>query len=362
MSFGLRAFALVALLVGLLAALVPLAGCGGAASARPRIPACAGAACLPGPGISQAQVFVEPAAKTAPVVHAIQYATTSVWLEVYMLTDTPVLGALEEAAARGVDVRVLLEQHPYGDESTSPRLTLERLAAAGIQARANDPAYTYTHEKAMVIDGATAYIMTGNLTRSGLGGSSVAANREYGIIDSVPADVAAVAAIFQADWDRATPPAAALADPNLVISPVNARPRLAALIAGARTSLEVEDEEMYDTASEDALIAAAGRGVQVELVLPTPSGSPPGGSVPPTPDIARLARGGVHVRYSIVLYMHAKLLLVDGQRAFVGSENFSATSLDQNREVGVIVAAPDVVGTLAATFATDWRFSAPFTP
>ena len=60
------------------------------------------------------------------------------------------------------------------------------------------------------------------------------------------------------------------------------------------------------------------------------------------------------MRYSHTLYMHAKLILVDGQRAFVGSQNFSAISLDANREVGVIVADQAVVTQLASVAQGDW--------
>ena len=55
------------------------------------------------------------------------------------------------------------------------------------------------------------------------------------------------------------------------------------------------------------------------------------------------------------LYVHAKAIVADGQRAFVGSENLSAASLDHNREVGVIVADRRAIATIAATFAADWR-------
>jgi cardiolipin synthase A/B len=52
--------------------------------------------------------------------------------------------------------------------------------------------------------------------------------------------------------------------------------------------------------------------------------------------------------------MHAKLLVVDGTLALTGSENFSATSLDENRELGIIVGDPSAVGVLSHTFGQDW--------
>jgi len=52
--------------------------------------------------------------------------------------------------------------------------------------------------------------------------------------------------------------------------------------------------------------------------------------------------------------MHAKLVLVDGQRAFIGSQNFFAVSLDANREVGIIVADAAVVAQLVSVAQGDW--------
>lgn len=297
-------------------------------------------------GATGLQVFVEPAAGESPVLHAIETAQRSVWVEVYLLTDRNVINALEDAAQRGVQVRVLLELNPYGAGTVSPQETLQELQAAGVQAEGADSAYHYTHEKAIIVDGATLLILTANLTKSALGGSSYADNREYGIVDSTAADVQEAMSIFQADWQRTTP---TLSDPNLVVSPVNARSRILALIAGARATLLVEDEEMYDHQSEDALIAAAQRGVNVEVVLPAPSGT--SGA---DPDVSRLLQGGVHVRYISNVYMHAKMMVADGHMAFVGSENFSATSLDENRELGILIADQTVIATLTQTFQQDW--------
>lgn len=341
-----------ALLVLLMAAAVVL-GCAaptvvsfpgsGGSSVAP----CIGTACAAGQGARTVQVFVEPDAGRAPILNAIEGANTSIWLELYLLTDTSTVHALEDAAARHVDVRVLLEPSPYGVGSTSPAQTIARLNAAGVHAEAADPAFHYTHEKAMVVDHATAYIMTCNLTRSALGGSSSTTNREYGVIDTNPADIAEIAAIFQADWNRTTP---TLTDPDLVVSPVDARAKLLAVLNAAHTSLQIEDEEMVDPQSEDALIAAAQHGVTVDIVLPLPSAS-----AAPSPNLARLAAGGVHIRYSATLYMHAKLIIQDGVRAFVGSENFSANSLDDNRELGILIADPSAISTLSSTFGSDWN-------
>jgi phosphatidylserine/phosphatidylglycerophosphate/cardiolipin synthase-like enzyme len=141
---------------------------------------------------------------------------------------------------------------------------------------------------------------------------------------------------------------ASVGDANLVVSPTNARAKLTTLLAGAHASLQIKDEEMYNSASEDAMIAAAKRGVNVQVVLPAPSSSSGGSS-----DVARLLAGGVPVRYLRAPYVHAKLIVADGTLAYVGSENFSATSLDESREVGLLIADSSALGTLTHTFTLD---------
>jgi phosphatidylserine/phosphatidylglycerophosphate/cardiolipin synthase-like enzyme len=140
--------------------------------------------CTAGPGVQGVQIFVEPQAGDHVITDAISNAQKSVWLEMYILTDRNVISGLEEAAHRGVDVRVLLEPHPYGSGSLSSSETLDRLNAAGVQTKAASPSFSLTHEKGMVIDQSTAYITTMNFSLSALGGSSSTTNREYGIIDN----------------------------------------------------------------------------------------------------------------------------------------------------------------------------------
>jgi phosphatidylserine/phosphatidylglycerophosphate/cardiolipin synthase-like enzyme len=83
--------------------------------------------------VQHVQVFVEPDAGDRVITNAIDNAKQSVWLEMYLLTDRSVIRALEEAAHRGLDVRVMLEAHPYGSGSASSTGTLDRLKAAGVQ-------------------------------------------------------------------------------------------------------------------------------------------------------------------------------------------------------------------------------------
>ncbi len=309
--------------------------------------------CTAGSGVQGVQVFVEPDAGEHPITNAIESARKSVWLEMYILSDRNVIRALEDAANHGVDVRVMLEPHPFG--SSSPTRTIDQLKAAGAKVEDTSPSFTLTHEKGMIIDGTTAYIMTSNFSRSALGGygtsSKYSSNREYDIVDTNTQDVQAVSAIFSADWNRTT---AQFTDTNLVVSPVNSRNDFTALISSAHSTLLIEAEEMNDSAIEQALVDAAKRGVQIQVILPSPSGS---SSDSNSSGIATIKQGNVQVKEDHHLYMHAKIIVVDGQKAFVGSENISTQSLDQNRELGIIVSDQGVLHTLQQTFQYDWSNS-----
>jgi len=302
--------------------------------------------CALGSGVHGVQVFVEPDAGEHVITDAIRSAQKSVWLEIYLLTDRNVIRALEEDANRGIDVRVMLEPHPLG--AGSPARTLDQLKAAGVKAQDTSPSFSLTHEKGMIIDGNTAFIMTSNFTRSALGGSGSTTNREYDIVDTNPLDVQSVINIFNADWNRTT---AQFNDSNLVVSPVNSRNDFTSLINSAHHTLLIEAEEMQDSDIEQAITSAAQRGVHVQVILPAPSGSS-GDSNSSGIDVIKQA--GVQVREDSRLYMHAKIIVVDGQKAFVGSENISTQSLDGNRELGIIVSDQGVLNTLQQTFQQDW--------
>jgi cardiolipin synthase A/B len=254
----LRAKFMCALLaLGVLAS----AACG---TSAPR-PAASAPWCAPpcqlGQGAERVSVFVEPEAGASPLLSALATATSSVDAEVYQLSDMRIIRALEDARNRGVDVRLLLEFTPFGDAGVAAQITAEELRTAGIQVKSGNPAFRYTHAKYLVVDRATAYVLSANLTHAGLGGSAANADRDYGVIDTDPSDVAEINAIFAADWARTSVHPSA---PNLFVSPENARPKLLALIGDAHRSLSIEDEELQDDAIIVALKAAAARGVVVE--------------------------------------------------------------------------------------------------
>ncbi len=295
-----------------------------------------------GDGAGVVQLLVEPDDGKRKLTRPIRAATNTLDLTMYLLTDHTLIHDLEYAHANGVRVRVILEHHPFGDEASgigANQSAYDQLYAADIPVHWSSSRYLLTHEKSMVIDNVTAYILTLNFTRS-----AFTKNREFAVIDQDPADVQETEAIFNADWNNRpyTPH-----DPNLLLSPINSRARLLALLARAHRSVDVYAEEVQDPQLETELIAAAHRGARVRLISNANDPTNAAG-------IARIQHGGVRVHLLSSPYIHAKLVLVDGRWAFVGSENISTASLDRNRELGVLVSDPNALARLATTFEGDW--------
>lgn len=292
---------------------------------------------------SRLGLFVEPRDGVAPVLAAIGSARRSIDLEVYLITDRQVLGALEGAARRGVRVRVILEPHPFGGGERYARRAHDELARHGCQVRWSDPAFTYTHEKALVIDGREALIMTCNLSAS-----AFRRNREYGLVDRDPQDVGAVETLFEGDWrDRPR----TVNDAALVVAPQDARGDLLSLIGSARRQILIQDEEIVDPAAIAELGRKAASGIQVRVELP--GGRRLSSRALAAVDLLHQA-GIAQVRLMTRHYLHAKLIVVDGVRAYVGSVNLSANSLDRNREVGRLLSDPRIVDRLRQVFVADW--------
>ncbi|MEA3337137.1 MAG: phospholipase D-like domain-containing protein [Chloroflexota bacterium] len=291
---------------------------------------------------SQLTLWIQPEAGVEPIVNALEGAETSIRMKLYNLTQPDVIQALKDAAGRGIDVQLMVETNPYGGGSTTA-LLIPELRGAGIQFKADPRTFRYLHEKSIVVDDAIAYVMTANMTSS-----AVTANREYIVRTTDPAQVDEIAAVFDADWERE---AIDLDNSLLHWAPDNSRQRIIDLFDSARTSLWIEHQNLQDSEIVQHVADAARRGVEVRYI-----GSPrfPIDEDSDEPGRERIRQAGAQVRYLDDPYVHAKVFVVDGKRGFVGSQNFTTNSLDNNRELGIDFADTEPVEQMVAQFESDW--------
>ncbi len=270
-------------------------------------------------------------------------------MTMYLLSDASIIDALGALKDAGKDVKVVLNQTfpPRGGDNGPAFLKLKQ---RGVDVVYAPSAYTFTHAKTVIIDGAKVLIMTMNLTQTSAGN-----NREYIATDADPADVADCESLFAADFAGTS----VAVGGNLVISPsgatpVDARDRLRALIASATTSLDIEVQSLSDDGLTEAILLSHRAKISVRVVL--------SGSNELTPaqqeSIAKLKAAGVPLRLVMTPYIHAKTVVVDGTTVFVGSQNFTPTALFQNREVGVVTDAPTEAKKVRDTIAKDFAAGA----
>ena len=288
-------------------------------------------------------LYVEPQAGMGPVYDLITAAHRTIRLAMYEFSDTHAEQALAAAARRHVLVEVLLDRNREREHNQA---AYTYLAAHGVRVSWADARFAATHEKVVSVDSQTAAVMTGNMVASDYGDT-----RDFLVIDRLRGDVTAIDGTFDGDVAHRSVTPAAGAD--LVWSPTTSQPRLLSLIAGARHTLAVENEEMDDPEVTAALLAALKRHVQVTLVLTS--------NLDWESVLIQLQAAGARVvelgGASGSDYIHAKVVAADagtsGARVFVGSQNFSIASLRYNRELGLVTSAGPIVSAVASVVRSD---------
>jgi cardiolipin synthase len=294
------------------------------------------------PGASSIRAFVEPENDHQVVLDTLKEAQASIWMEAYLLNDREIMDALKTAQARGVAVRIILEAQPVGG-GTGNKPAIAELRGANLDIRTGNPAYKLTHGKIILVDGRLALVMTLDQTRA-----DFVANREYGIVDTDPGDIAEMQAVLEADWKRVAP---TTSNQNLVWSPGDARRKLVEFIDGAKTMLDIQAVEMRDEEIQAHLLARAKSGTAVRVIM----SPPPNGPDVNAPALNQLIRGGAQVRMLKIPYIHATMMVADRARAYVGSHSFSPLSIDSSRELGILVTEQKAVERLQGTFMNDWE-------
>jgi phosphatidylserine/phosphatidylglycerophosphate/cardiolipin synthase-like enzyme len=293
------------------------------------------------PASANNQLLVEPDQGMEPVYALLRAPRQSLDLTMYELVDEQAEQILIDDAARGVRVRVILDQRLV---RTKNQNAYDRLRSHGVEVVWADRRFAASHQKSLVIDGSVAAILSLNLTSRYYPNT-----RDFGVVTSNPADVAVITKVFEADFTGRS--VSSSRGDDLLWSP-GAENALVALVDSARTTILVETEVLSDRPVLDALARAAGRGVRVSLVMTYQKDWAAG--------FTSLTKAGVAVTYyrgERPIYIHAKTFVVDaglpGARAYLGSQNLSAASLLRNRELGIVLTEPAMVSSVAGVVSKD---------
>jgi phosphatidylserine/phosphatidylglycerophosphate/cardiolipin synthase-like enzyme len=278
------------------------------------------------------KLIVQPEDGQTPIVRAVRNARHQVDIVIFRLDVQELEDALGAAVKRGVTVRALVANRNRNGEKGLRKLE-QRLLEAGVTvARSNDDLARY-HGKVLIVDG-TLYVLGFNYTRL-----DIESSRSFGIVTNDARLVKAGSELFDRDVARQPfdPP-----DERLVVSPENARGVLAEFIKGARRSLYIYDMNVSDKQMLKLLSERLHAGVDVRAIG----------------KVERIA-DGMGLRKLSQLRLHARAIVRDGARAFVGSQSLRWAELDQRREIGVIVTDSRIARRLQSVFESDWEQAKP---
>lgn len=275
------------------------------------------------------ELLIQPGAGSNRLLSGISSASKSIELVIFRFDRREIESALEVAVGRGVVVHALIAHTNRGGEKNLRKLETRLLGAGVTVARSPDDLDRY-HDKFMIIDRRILFLLTFNHTHMDINHS-----RSFGIVTEEKSLVNEAVKLFEADTAR-QPYTSQLE--TFIVSPVNAREQLSALIERAQQQLWIYDPKISDDRMKTLLEERAKAGVDIRV-------------------IGRLGKNRANLMAHQLPHMrlHTRAMIRDRQEAFIGSQSLREAELDSRREVGIIFREPDIVNSLLATFESDWK-------
>ena len=328
----------------------------------------------------------------AAMFAAIRAARDHVNLETYIFEDDEIgrqfAALLQEAQARGVQVNIIYDS--IGSLATPPAF-FTRLTDGGIQVLEFNPVNPATiampwllnnrdHRKLLVVDGRIAFIGGINISSVYSTGSRVrrssneadaqhAAWRDTDLQIEGPV-VGEFQKLFIETWEKQKGKALAQKEyfPKLqtqgkdIVRAVGSTPddpfsliylTLISAIGNAEKKVYLTNAYFVpDHQLLKALTGAAGRGVDVKLILPSHSDSPTTFHAGRS-HYSTLLEGGVRLFERLGELLHAKTAVIDGVWSTVGSSNLDWRSALDNNEVNAVIIGREFASQMEAMFAKD---------
>jgi cardiolipin synthase len=336
--------------------------------------------------------LLQDGAATYPAMFAaIRNARDHVNLETYIIEDDEIgrqfSDLLLEAQGRGIQVNVIFDS--VGGINT-PRAFFERLTAGGVEVLEFSPVnpvsmampwmlYNRDHRKLLVVDGRIAFIGGINISSVYSSGSVVKRNAEPDGNTTAWRDtdlqiegpvVAELQMLFMDTWQKqhGKPLAEKEYFPALkvegkdIVRAVGSTPddpyslmylTLISAIGNAEKHVSLTNAYFVpDRQLLKALTDAAGRGVDVKLILPSHSDSSTTFHAGRS-HYAALLKAGVKIYERRGALLHSKTALIDGVWSSVGSSNLDWRSALDNDEVNAVVLGREFAQQMQAMFAAD---------
>jgi cardiolipin synthase len=280
--------------------------------------------------------------------------------------------ALTAAARRGVRVRLMVDAQ--GSRLGAMR---DELESAGVICRDYRPAKQYnylgrrTHRKLLVVDGTIGYTGGFCFDKRWLGRARTTDEWHESAVRVTGPVVAQMQSIFGEGWTFTTGEILAGETIYPKLSPTGSTlaqamkaskgdssslPKMLYFMAieASRVSIHIQNPYFLpDSQIRKALVDAAKRGVNVQVMVPGAQSDMPMVRMASRADFGELLMGGVKIFEYQPTMIHSKTLVVDGLFSTIGSINFDARSMSKNAELSVSFYDRGFAGEVEAMFQRD---------
>lgn len=202
----------------------------------------------------------------------------------------------------------------------------------------------FQHAKTFLGDD-TFIIQTANITYS-----SFNKNREVFFFGTDTWLLVSLHQLFYNDW-MSQPTKKDALHPNLIVCPFNCRQRIESLLEHAHTSIVMYQQYIADDGIQNILRAKHDAWLDIKIILWDMWDSE---SKWNASDERFYQYMWSSIKKQASPYVHAKAILIDNQFLLVWSMNMSDTSLDKNREIGVLLVNQYQIEKLMNMFMKDW--------
>jgi phosphatidylserine/phosphatidylglycerophosphate/cardiolipin synthase-like enzyme len=275
-------------------------------------------------------LIVQPEDGVEPILKALGQAKKSIQIMIFRIDLSEIERALTEAVERGVSVHALVAFTNSGGFKSLRRFEARLLEKGVSVTRTADDLLRY-HGKMFIIDRKELYVLAFNFSHM-----DVMLSRSFAVSTQDPKLVREAVKLFECDAHRKPYKPR---QSELVVSPVNAREQLANFISGAKKHLLIYDMKITDRAFLKLLNEKISQGVDVRI-------------------IGRASGDGLFTR-TLPTRLHARVILRDGNSAFLGSQSLRKLELEVRREIGIILHDRKTVKRMTAVFDRDWSSAAP---
>lgn len=260
-------------------------------------------------------------------------------LQTYEFTNKTLKSGLKGLSKKLIPVQIILENNKYQQYQDSFHELQDYFSGYNsVQLRNDEQMWTqYVHSKFMLNENAF-WIQTANLTKS-----SFESNREYFFYSEDEKVRDSLETLFDADWVGDDLSILNL-HPNLVVCPLNCRDVIKILLENAESSIVIQTQYIVD---DEILDILRRKSEKVDLAMIVANSDDNQDLISYFwPWKARMLQS---------IYNHTKMILIDEKYLLLGSINLSSNSLDNNREVWIILLDTGNITTFLSGFTKDWE-------